>query len=85
MTRQAPTLDARRSPDGTHLMVWCLYCNREHSHGRHSDTYDCPHAWDRRDTCTCPTGTGDGHRAAHCGDPASPYANTGYIVREIRP
>lgn len=28
-------------------------------------------------------GKGDGHRAAHCG-PDSPYAETGYVLKEVK-
>lgn len=85
MSRQSPTLDARRSRDGRQLIVWCLYCARDHFHGRHSETNDCSYTRDYDEPCTCPLGTGDGHRAAHCHDPSSPYANSGYVIREVRP
>lgn len=29
-------------------------------------------------------GDGDGHRVAHCHDPASPYSQSGYTLREVR-
>ncbi len=34
--------------------------------------------------CTCPLGSGDGHRVAHCSDPRSPYYASGYVLREVR-
>jgi hypothetical protein len=43
--------------------------------GRPSFRFDCPH-------CRRPHyhGAEEGHRAAHCHDPASPYAETGYVL-----
>lgn len=40
----------------------------------------------RRAACTCPPGSGDGHREAHCWnrDPG-PYYRRGYILREVEP
>jgi hypothetical protein len=35
--------------------------------------------------CTCPPGSGDGHRVAHCHDRNSPYDDTGYIAVEMPP
>ena len=32
--------------------------------------------------CTCPVGTGNGHRVAHCHCRCSPYDNTGYDLEE---
>jgi hypothetical protein len=81
--RGIPVLDARR--DGVHLVVWCSYCRRDHLHGVCSGDPDCPTMRTMgREACTCPTGSGDGHRVAHCHDPASPYDETGYILREVQ-
>jgi|SRR6516165_4483088 hypothetical protein len=70
--------------DGIYLLAWCSHCKRDHQHGRHSHATECQ--WDPRrphkHPCTCPPGTGDGHRWAHCGSDTSPYAETGYIVIE---
>lgn len=30
-------------------------------------------------------GTGEGHRVAHCMDPESPFLETGYVIKKIRP
>lgn len=68
-----PVLPGR--PDGNRVVVWCRHCRRDHTHGR--CVSQCAHG------CHCPPGSGDGHRAAHCG--TGPYRNRGYIVREIRP
>lgn len=41
--------------------------------------------------CTCPPGSGDGPRVAHCHDRNSPYKRnvdlmyTGYVLREVGP
>jgi hypothetical protein len=83
-----PTLDAYRDPNCNDLAVWCIYCERWHHHGAHNDSPDCAvttqgAAWNR--PCTCPPGSGDGHRVAHCHDPASPYDITGYWLREVVP
>jgi hypothetical protein len=84
---EAPVLDAHRSDDGTQLSVWCEFCKRDHWHGRH-DPATGGTAYDNRrmrfrGDCTCPVGTGDGHRVAHCHNPDSPYADTGYVLREV--
>jgi len=89
MTAPAPVLAAHRSDDGIHLTVWCAHCQRDHYHGRHSNQTDClfdGHGpdWPHGHPCTCPTGTGDGHRAAHCHDESSPYYDTGYTLRETQ-
>lgn len=41
--------------------------------------------------CWCPFcacyhvhGDGPGHRVAHCNDPASPFRNTGYVLKKER-
>lgn len=38
-----------------------------------------------RGFCTCPIGSGDGHRVAHCYNTASPYYAHGYILHEVEP
>jgi hypothetical protein len=72
--------------DGPYLDVWCPHCERDHHHGRHDPATGC--RFDgmrpRLHPCTCPTGSGDGHRAAHCDTDQSPYWDTGYIVVEER-
>lgn len=75
-----PVLDATR--DGVHLTFWCDHCRRLHYHGVCSGDPNCPANPYGRKPCTCPTGSGDGHRVAHCHDPASPYYDTGYVLRE---
>lgn len=59
------TLLARRSPDGRQLIVNCPGCGQQHYHGRHDGTCGALDPFGRT-PCTCPTGAGDGHRAAHC-------------------
>jgi hypothetical protein len=78
-----PTLPGR--PDGPHLMVWCEHCQRDHHHGRHNPATGClyDNLRPRRHSCTCPPGTGDGHRTSHCHKPKSPYYSGGYYVVEI--
>jgi hypothetical protein len=38
-----------------------------------------------RGICTCPTGSGDGHRVAHCHNAKSGYYDHGYILHEVEP
>lgn len=38
-----------------------------------------------RGICTCPMGSGDGHRVAHCWKEDSPYFRHGYILHEVEP
>lgn len=76
-----PTLPGRRSNDGRTLLVDCPGCGRQHTHGRHTAADGCLAEVSDRNPCTCPTGTGDGHRAPHCGNGSMPR---GYIVEEIR-
>lgn len=78
-----PVLDAYRSADGVQLAVWCDHERCWHWHGR-ACTGECgrPRGFSRED-CKCPPGTGDGHRGAHCRCPDSPYADTGYELREV--
>lgn len=83
-----PVLDAYR--DDGQLKVWCDHEQRWHTHGG-CWSPDCPRTQallasrytDR--SCTCPPGTGNGHRCAHCGCPHSPYDLTGYTLREVGP
>lgn len=80
--RRRPVLEAVR--DGVRLIVWCTHCGRDHIHGVCSGDPKCPTMRTRgRFPCTCPRGSGDGHRVAHCHDPASPYYETGYVLREV--
>lgn len=84
----AQPLDAYRTDDGQ-VAVWCDHERRWHWHGGCDPTANpsCPHG--RRAhagvRCTCPPGTGDGHRVAHCACPASPYRDGGYVLREVGP
>lgn len=84
----APILDAFRAPDGQ-LAVWCAHDQRWHWHGGHDPATGCPRQMIRRPLrdvpCQCPPGTGDGYRVAHCHNQASPYRNTGYVLREVGP
>ncbi|AKK28701.1 hypothetical protein AB431_20770 [Mycobacterium sp. EPa45] len=36
-----------------------------------------------RGVCTCPAGSGDGHRVAHCQDTSSPIWDHGYVLHEV--
>lgn len=75
MTEEIPTVVGRR--EGVHVVITCPWCHREHAHGAHEPGGRCKHDPMRGGPCTCPIGSGDGHRVAHChGD------NPGYIVRE---
>ena len=82
MSTETPVIEAHR--DGVHLVFWCGHCGREHSHGVCSGNKSCPamQTYGLK-ACTCPAGSGDGHRIAHCHDDASPYAETGYVLREV--
>ena len=62
-----PTLPAYRTRAGSQLAVWCEHEQRWHRHGAVSGT----------------PGDGDGHRAAHCTCPNSPYDVHGYFVEEV--
>jgi hypothetical protein len=82
-----PVLPGTASESGRKLIVWCPFCG-EHAHGRHGacepGTCDCPlHAeYTIRGRCTCPVGSGDGHRVAHC-TRDTPFRATGYYVQEV--
>ena len=74
-------------PDGGLIEVWCRYCNCNHTHGRcvsgaKNVESSCRHYGHYGVPCTCPPGTGDGHRHPHCTNMDSPYRDTGYIVVE---
>jgi hypothetical protein len=71
---EPPTLDAYRSPDGIHLNVWCQHCREWHEHTAHVDSPDCHMTSTGRSPCTCPLGSADGPRVAHCHDRNSPCA-----------
>ena len=66
----APTLDAYVTEDRANACIWCAHCVRWHRHGHVDPT-------------TAELGAGNGHRAAHCHDPASPYDDRGYYIREV--
>jgi hypothetical protein len=78
-------LDAYRHPDGVHLAVWCPHERRWHQHGICRRVEGCANR-DRSDFgapgCTCPAGSGDGHRGAHCTCRQSPLGG-GYYLREV--
>jgi hypothetical protein len=38
-----------------------------------------------RGLCTCPVGSGDGHRSPHCGNRDGEYYSNGYILHEVHP
>jgi hypothetical protein len=65
-TSEVPTLDAYRSLDGRTLHVWCQYCRVWHEHSAHAASPDCHLTSTGRPSCTCPPGSGDGGRVAHC-------------------
>jgi hypothetical protein len=86
-----PVLTGRASESGRLLIVWCPFCG-EHAHGRHGAIEDCgpecpcvlhaEYTTRSRVPCTCPAGSGDGHRVSHC-RPGSPLLVTGYWVEEV--
>ena len=77
-----PVLDGYRH--GVHISIWCPHCRRWHHHGVCSGNPACPAMPSGSRACTCPPGSGDGHRVAHCGhDSGSPYYARGYVVREV--
>lgn len=73
--KRYPVLNGRISSDASQVTVWCAFCEDWHYHGR-------PRNY---------PGGGSGHRVAHCHDwgrygrrhENSPYAKTGYVVREL--
>jgi hypothetical protein len=82
---EIPVLRAVRQ--GVQLTFWCRYCRTHHLHGAHGNCDGCGcrlhDSLFGRGPCTCPPGSGDGHRVAHCWNPKSPYKATGYILREV--
>lgn len=49
------------------LTFWCPFCKRNHHHSGGKITDDYKKAL--------------GHRVDHCGDPRSPFKETGYVLR----
>lgn len=47
--------------------------------------YDLWSPGQRHATCTCPIGSGDGHRAAHCANRDGAWYRHGYILHEVEP
>lgn len=83
-----PVVEAVR--EGASLVFRCTYCRgRKHRHGAHIEPCHPECACPRHGRpysqlpCWCFLGAGDGHRSAHCRNPASPYKQTGYILREV--
>jgi len=86
VTDDPPALDAYRSNLDRQLEVWCEHDRRWHLHGRHvPGRCPLPEFPGARQKCTCPVGTGDGHRVAHCTCRNSPYIGRGYVLREVGP
>lgn len=82
----APILDAYRSEDSVHLLVFCPHCMIWHRHGRcHGGCTELRRAGRRIDPCECPPGSGGGLLGAHCSCQRSPYRDTGYVLREVGP
>jgi hypothetical protein len=84
-----PVIEAVRE-GRVQLTFRCPYCRASHYHGRHGSCHGCgcPLHGDLhngRAICTCPVGSGDGHRVAHCWTESSPYRKTGYVLREVTP
>jgi hypothetical protein len=73
-----PILPAYQSRNGSQLYVWCEHENKWHYHGRCDGTCGGRYGY-----CTCPFGSGDGHRAPHCTCPQSPYRDRGYFIHEV--
>lgn len=83
---QPPVIMAVRV--GAQLTFRCPYCRRNHWHGAHAEPCapGCRCALHSASCgpCTCPPGSGDGHRAAHCtADDRSPLKPTGYYLVEV--
>ena len=85
-SRTLPILQARRS--GRVLEAWCPPCRCYHTHSVHGADADCGPGCGcvmhrgGHGPCTCPPGSGDGHRTAHCG-PGSPFKDRGYYLEEV--
>jgi hypothetical protein len=83
---EAPTIEAYR--EGVHLVFWCEHEKKWHYHGVH-DGSNPRCIVSRRgyarsgDACTCPKGSGDGHRCSHCSCDRSPYRDSGYYLKEV--
>lgn len=77
-----PVLGAYRHPDGGHLLAWCPHEQRWHVHGACRQAAECERREFSDFSCTCPAGSGDGHRGAHCTCQLSPLGG-GYYLREI--
>ncbi|SRR6266487_636246 len=80
-----PTPIFKVTRDGVHLTFWCPWCRSNHWHGAHSTLCgpECSCARHQGGgPCTCPRGSGNGHRVAHCWT-NSPLRLTGYILREV--
>lgn len=76
-----PVVYAQR--EGAYLVFRCEHCGVEHVHGVCSGGTACLSVLTRgRLQCICPSGSGDGHRVAHCSDPTSPYYMRGYFLVE---
>lgn len=70
----SPVLDGYiLRPSLIHVAVRCPWCQRSHLHG--SGGADQVKAGGMR--------VADGHRAAHCTSPASPFRQDGYVVRTV--
>jgi hypothetical protein len=92
-SRTLPILLATPGPSGRTLEAWCPPCRKFHVHGRHGAIEDCGpgcgcglhldlHRF--RGPCTCPPGSGDGSRTAHC-SPGGPFKERGYFIEEVAP
>lgn len=60
--------------------LWKRYLQRL----RHCQ-YDLWPSGRRHATCTCPAGSADGHRVAHCWNRNGTWYNQGYILHEVEP
>lgn len=75
--RKIPPLRGIADETGTHLSVFCKFCNQSRSHGRCANWLQ--HLGPYR-ICDCPIGSGDGHRRPHC-----QHWPHGYRLREVGP
>lgn len=66
------------------ITVWCRLCRCEHNHGRRASIDGCQFNGLGPDPCTCPVGSGNGHRQAHCDNPDSLYNETGYYIAGLQ-